>query len=154
MRTINHRAFPILSLTLLVLVAGCASRSQSSHGAKDQIVLSSGGGFSGMYTGYTIRGDGQVLRWEIPPGGTDVPPRHIFTLSPDSTDDCFGQLEAMQFRTISFNSPGNMTYSVEQKRGDSSHIVRWGDERSRPPAAVTTFYSSMMEMIQRRTATR
>jgi hypothetical protein len=140
----------VLAVAIL-LVGGCGSSRRL--GEQDRIVLASGGGFTGAWSGYMIKGNGDVLGWR----GVNATPdslRPLFKLSADSTDLYFSQLDEMSFATIEFNSPGNLTYYVEQKQGDSSHMVRWGDARYTPPAPVADFYARAIEMILNRTQRR
>jgi hypothetical protein len=148
MRSTHGRSISIGALAVAALaIAGCGStRTQS-----DRIVLGSGGGYTGAYSGYIIHGDGKVAGWRGVGAARDSV-RPLFTLSRDSTDRYFDQLESMKFTTIDFNSPGNFTYLLELEHGDSSHIVRWGDARYAPPTSVSDFYAQTIEMILNRTA--
>ena len=148
MRIMAGRFILVCTLAVAALgIAGCGSaRTQS-----DRIVLGSGGGYTGAYSGYIIHGDGQVAGWRGV-GATRDSSRALFTLSRDSTDYYFDQLETMKFEKIDFNSPGNLTYLLELEHDEKSHIVRWGDARYTPPVPVSDFYARTIEMILSRTA--
>ncbi len=144
----RHVVVHLTSAFLLALLAGCCTNQGATRPLtdRDTITVGSGGGITGAYSGYRLDGDGAVYAWTRMPGGADST-RFLFTLSPDTTRMVFRRLDTMEFDTIEFSHPGNITYYVERRVDSTSHTVRWSRGDDRVPEPVRTFYNETVRMI-------
>lgn len=137
-----------------MLATACSSGrdAAATPGPGDTVILGSGGGFSGVYTGYRIAGTGTVWGWEQRPasGDTTWP---MLEFPSETTSTIFSELAATGFASVAFDRPGNLTSFVTLVTDTSRHTVRWGDLRTDPPVEVQRFYDSAVARIQRHSAT-
>jgi len=104
------------------------------------VTLGSGGGFTGLWTGYEIRRDGSVFTWS----GED----------PDSSAKTFlkkispaevGSLDSLLTETLPVMSdPGNFSYLIRQRRQPP---VIW-NQASEEGQKLTGFYESLISRIE------
>jgi hypothetical protein len=88
-----------------------------------EVVLGSGGGFTGRWTGYRIDGDGTVWSWS----GIGVPTDtvRVGRLPADSLLALARALEDASFYADSTAQTGNVTAMLEVTRGGVTHRSSW-----------------------------
>ena len=130
----------------LLFISGCGAMQQNlpkmrmQSLEKNAIVIGSGGGFSGLYTGYVITHGGDVFSWRSATGSPDSL-ELLFHAAPDSVNFFFRYLDEIGFNDLTFNSSGNMNSSIERISPDSKHRLQWAQDGgvSAPPE-VSAFF--------------
>ncbi len=137
-------------LCMVTLVVGC--RGTPRHGgpyASDTVSIGNGGGFTGTYSGYRVVGNGEVWYWMTNTRGEDSSAL-IATLGSDTTNYLIARLRFMDFASINFNAPGNLTRILTLSGPDASHTVRWGDLTQKAPDEVVRYFDDTMTLIRGR----
>ena len=105
-----------------------------------RMILSSGGGFAGLYSGCTLASDGTVIHWQRLRGRDTT-----LATAAGSTGfirSLYGKLEASGALSLHENGSGNMTTRVELKAADSAYSWSWpgsGSNGETPPALKAWF---------------
>lgn len=128
------------SIVLLVatIAAGCASTTTSSR--IERITIGSGGGFSGMQSGYRLERSGIVEEWDMQSGSMHIRATAKFPAS--IVRRFFVHAEELKLDTLTIDQPGNMTWWLETTSGNSSKRLRWSD-RTRIPPELAAFDSEL-----------
>jgi hypothetical protein len=138
-------------LCMAPLAGACSSNARIQSGAPNingAIRIGSGGGFSGIFSGYLFNGNGNVYRWKVGPG--EFEDTELLFTEQDSVQQFFTILDDAGFATCAFDHPGNMTEFVELRRNDSIHTVCWGKPGLAPPQRIAEVQRSMLEFARRR----
>lgn len=139
-----------LSFFTLIVIAGCGSSGSSTKDTARTISIGTGGGVTGLYTGFTVDKNGHFTRWSAEPGKTKVV-SDFFTTTPDSAAFFFRYLDEISFTSKEFSTPGNMTTLIETDSLGTNHTVKWGNESVTAPCEFLNFYSMLKRFIDRHT---
>mgnify|MGYP001794467079 CR=1 FL=1 len=134
----------------LTCTAGCVAMGYSTKDTKRTISIGSGGGATGLYTGFTVDKDGHFTRWSNEPGKAKIV-SDLFTTTPDSAAFFFRYLDEISFTSKEFSTPGNMTTLIETDSLGTNHTVKWGNESVTAPCEFSNFYSMLKRFIDRHT---
>jgi len=111
--------------------------------------FSSGGGFSGMHSGFTISPTGMVSYWsEMQGRKEDI--RKVGTLSADQLIALQQRIDHSEFRTFVYNETGNMTTSLRITSNEELHTVTWSGARSETehvPSQIQVLYTYLTELL-------
>lgn len=138
-------------LWMAPFVGACSTNSMTQSGAPNingAIRIGSGGGFSGIFSGYLFNDNGNVYRWKTGPG--EFEDTELLFSEPDSVRQFFTILDNAGFAACAFNHPGNITEFVELRRNDSIHTILWGEPGLAPPQRIVDAQRSMLEFARRR----
>lgn len=117
--------FPAAILLIAVLFAGCGScRRTAQPYPRTEIHYSSGGGVSGMSSGYSILADGSVTRWTGRAAAHDQETT-IGRLDDDEYQALMSDIHASGFTGLRQQETGNMTTSLRIVRDDESYTFTW-----------------------------
>ncbi|MEO7424783.1 MAG: hypothetical protein ABI036_06320 [Fibrobacteria bacterium] len=151
-------AYRLLAILALIL-SGCerkpsplpdpapSAQADSAAQAKPEkagrafsLILSSGGGFAGLYAGCTLASDGTVTHWQRFRGRDTILAAGMG--SPDTILSLRGKLEASGALSLHENESGNMTTRVELKAADSTYSWSWSGSgvNEKTPPALKTWY--------------
>ncbi len=112
-----------------------------------QIIVGSGGGFTGRSISYYLLDDGKLFT----KGSTDTGFTLLGVQTRANTSRVFSALETTcQIKTTAFNHPGNVYKFVRWKKGKQEFSVVWGDAQQKPPANYPKFYDSFMAMLRKK----
>jgi hypothetical protein len=100
--------------------------------AEGRISVSRGGGFTGLYTSYTIDRSGGVTEHESILGTSKVV--RTFELDATNVDRWIRALADLGFFDIASDRPGNMTESFELSAFGRQRRLRWPMGTEAPPA--------------------
>jgi len=128
-------AMRLIQVAMILAVFACLSAfALAESGTADSVSAGCSGGFTGGGSGAIIRRDGLILRWSRPTY-RDAVEETILRSDPEEARSVFTQLDQMNFSSISYSKPGNMTCSVTFRQGPSSHAVSWepGDPMAPSP---------------------
>ena len=89
-----------------------------------KITIASGGGFTGLYKGYTLHSDGQVVHWQRFGAGQDSV---LWTAkgNAEQIDNFKKKLEESGALSQPFQETGNMTTTVTLALPDTSYTWSW-----------------------------
>ena len=117
-------------LIVAMLGPGCAGRQkamepEAAAPAPEDFTIrfGQGGGFSGLWQGYTIRPDGTVWQWSGAVAGRDEEPAG--QLSVAQMDALWQRVEASDFFDQDTRVVGNMTAFIEVQAGGRTHRGSW-----------------------------
>lgn len=143
-----HTAFYCCAIVcVMVFAAACSHQTAEQWGARPEetgsfhITISSGGGFTGMVTGYTLSSDGRLTQWQRHPSGGDsvlhethVDPRQVATFK--------GDLEKAGMFTYQLNGTGNVTRYVTFSTSDTTYRWSWpaGAPSTKVPSKVVRWF--------------
>jgi hypothetical protein len=125
-------------LCATAILVGCASTGSSSR--IERITLGSGGGISGMQSGFRIERSGMIEEWEMHAGATRI--RATAKYPASSVRRFFTRAEELRLDTLRIDEPGNMTWWLELSRDGTSTRLRWTN-RERLPAEVASLVDDM-----------
>jgi len=128
---------------VLVVVKKTAHVTPASYTGR-QLMVGSGGGFTGFSTTYYLLDNGQLFGRH----SRDTTYRFISKQTTANTKRAFATVETTcRIKKVRFDKPGNTYKFVRWKRGKQQYNVTWGATGTTVPAAFPKFYTSFMAMI-------
>lgn len=115
-----------------------------------EMVFGEGGGFTGQWTGHTIRANGAVYSWQGPVAGSNAD--STGELRADSLLRIWADLQEIGFFSDSLNESGNMVAFVRVTAGNQRNRVAWipGVEGIQPPRfPVEALYRRTRTLVNR-----
>ena len=124
-------------LCLGIVFFACSHRTESSSelGAESagdyKITLSSGGGFTGLYSGYHLYGDGRIEAWQQPLGKGDS---LLWQRSVEAAlvERLHGQLLRSGALAKRYDTAGNMTAIIAYETADTTYRWTWNQSGLAP----------------------
>ena len=153
MRMIYAMMPVMMMMWMAPLLGACSTGTMARTGehAGSSIRIGSGGGFSGIFSGFLFNADGSVYKWKIGPG--EFKENELLFTERDSVTRFFSMLEEIGFTSYMFDHPGNMTRFMELAGSDSLHTIRWGEPGVAPPMPIAELHDSMLSFARRRSST-
>ncbi len=140
-----------LLLTVLSFIAGCTSSKDVAvlHVPADfRVAIAEGGGFTGLWQGYSVRADGSVEEWSGPAGRTAT--THLGTLSAGAVGQLWNAFRAdTLLQGHEFEESGDLTRTLEITADQQTLHHRW-IPRSTPDgqaAALQTYYHLVLQHV-------
>lgn len=131
----------IFILCTISLVAACtSSKKLNSEPATFEVGFGNYGGFTGSSTVYLISGNGQVFIVE------NINRQPHQTISKKKIEKLKEHLNSIGFENLKVNEPGNLTYFIKVKTGNSENTVKWNDETKNTDLKET--YKMLFEIIK------
>ena len=126
----------------------CASTKTYSLEAlpDQQLLFSSGGGFTGEWNDYLLLPNGQLFKRRRVV--REVPMREQQPLDPKVAKDLFATFERQGFADLGYDEPGNMTYVIEYVTAADTARVRWGGGNLKPTEELRTYWRRLMKEVQ------
>ncbi|MGI9173752.1 MAG: hypothetical protein ACR2GR_00330 [Rhodothermales bacterium] len=173
-RTFRFTPFAALHVLLLCSTAalGCRSASQTASDAVSpdsasaprsalpdstlnvppdfEMRFGEGGGFTGAWSGYTIRADGTVLAWKGL--AAEQSQDSVGVLARQDLANLWQEVQALGFFEQTMDEPGNMTASIRIRADGQEHTVRWvpGLASMEPPKTpVEAFYRESWTLAEK-----
>lgn len=104
------------------------------------VVFGSGGGFTGLWTGYAIEQDGSVFTWS----GSD-PDSSAKTFLKKLTPEEISSLDSILATSLpAVNNPGNFSYLIKYRK---SEPVIWNSQTA-DEAKLTELYEALISRIE------
>jgi hypothetical protein len=127
-----------------VVIRKTASANTPATYTGRQIMVGSGGGFTGFSTTYYLLDNGQLFGRR----SRDTTFTPLGKQTAANTKRVFRAAETTcKIKTTKFNSPGNMYKFVRWRKGKQEYNVVWGEPGKAVPASYPKFYNSFMAMI-------
>ena len=109
-----------------------------------QLMVGSGGGFTGFSTTYYLLDNGRLFGRR----SRDTAYRFLGKQSMTNTKRAFATVETTcRIKKTRFDKPGNTYKFVRWKQGKQQYNVTWGATDATVPALYPKFYTSFMNMI-------
>lgn len=141
-------AFAAITLVSMTLPS-CRHDTGSTSDADASILVASGGGYTGAYSGYRVWRNGRTEYWLQQAGQEDnVTSRGV--LGVDTVDYLFARLRYIGFHNMNVMQPGNLTKVIRYVSGGVAHEARWGDVKSTPPPELQAYYQDVLMLMQSR----
>jgi hypothetical protein len=127
----------ILFLLLLVVQKSMAQKNE-------QIVIGSGGGFTGRWEFYKLKANGEVsYRVNLASNF-----EKIGKISKKEATVYFDQVKALQLDSLDVNQPGNLSYLIEYHIDEAIQRVIWGGSvDTMTPPQLTRFYADLLQTL-------
>lgn len=125
----KHRVFCVASLLFVFGLTGCTNSSVQTETvivpipADFRVVLGQGGGFAGLWSGYTILADGSVQAWSGPVQNEN--PEVIGMLPGDRMRALWRQILEADYFNQDSQETGNMTAFMEITADSTVHRTSW-----------------------------
>lgn len=123
-----------------------SSRQEERAGDSDfEITIASGGGVTGLYSGYTLFSDGRVDHWKRFPGKEQT---IVWTTKeePGRIDTLRNQLVRSGMLGKTHQETGNMTVSASYRVADSDYTWSWdANDADDLPAELERWYAAVKE---------
>ena len=98
------------------------------------IQFGEGGGFTGMWQGYTIKANGDILSWQGRTYGEN--PESVGTLSQEDVQTIWREVQQASFFSQTLSETGNMTAIMRVTANDKRHEVSWAATAAQAQQAV------------------
>ncbi|PLX31542.1 MAG: hypothetical protein C0600_05590 [Ignavibacteria bacterium] len=142
-------------MTLLIsggLFAGCASCKHAEQPSYPltEVSYSSGGGFSGFYTGYTIKPDRVVTRWNGR-GGIPSSVDTIGTVDEQRYHTLLQKIYAAEPAQIQQQQTGNMTTALTIVSNDEQYLYTWEGihtDTEAVPQSTLPLHAAVWQLLQ------
>ncbi|WP_460978438.1 FAD-binding oxidoreductase [Spirosoma knui] len=109
-----------------------------------QVMVGSGGGFTGASTTYYLLDNGQLFGRR----SSDSLYTSLGRQTATATKRVFTTVEkTCKIKTTKFNKPGNLYTFVQWRKGKETYRVAWGAPGTTVPERYPTFYRSFLKMI-------
>jgi len=122
-------------------------KEEAVNAAKDvknyTISLGSGGGVTGAYTMYVVSPTGNVQMVET----LNNTNKSVKILNQAEQAKIYDRLQSLNFESIKYNKPSDMTYYLTVQDVGLNHTVRWGDKQQDTPKKVVELYENIIEII-------
>jgi hypothetical protein len=122
------------AIAIVVLWLGCATTEPMRVEA---IRVGSGGGVTGMRSGYRIERSGMIEQWEMLRDSIRI--GAAAKLPASSIRDLFVRAAQLGADTLRLDHVGNMTHWLELTTGSGTVRLRWTDTDAIPPALAALY---------------
>lgn len=134
-----------LFICITALIASCSSTGKlAADSMEKRLVFGNGGGFTGIYTAYELRGDGQV--YALLPDNSQ---RLVKRIKKKQTHAIFIEAEKLRTTQPDFNHPGNLTWFIKLFSGNEQTEFKWGDSNVSVPAEITELYNRLYTIVKK-----
>ncbi|MDI6804575.1 MAG: hypothetical protein QME58_12150 [Bacteroidota bacterium] len=145
--------FIFISIILITLMECCSTidqsqKQRSTQATKYNIVIGTGGGFTGMYNGYYIDTIGNFNSWEGKVF-TDTNLKYITTLSREQLDKISELVLNNVVLGTNYKNSGNISSFIQLSYNNFKHSVSWSGfepDESVPPN-IGVFHSQLRKII-------
>jgi hypothetical protein len=142
-----------LSIALLAVAAGCSTASllnekEETAFLSHDIIIGTGGGFSGVYEGYLIDTVGNVQHWEGIAFEHSTK-NYIGSLKKNQIEKIKSMIEESGVLKTEYSGKGNITTFITIRGNESAHRISWvGISPDRKvPEIIRAFNSELNEII-------
>ncbi len=132
---------------LTVAFFGGVSILASAEVREESLSYGCSGGFTGGGSGVVVQRDGEIHRWSRPTYGDPVEQSFI-RIDRAAARDLFAWVVRINFASIRYSKPSNMTCHVTLRQGGSTHAVAWPPGDPDVPSQVVAL-ASRIEQIAR-----
>jgi hypothetical protein len=144
---------PLILITLSAAVGCCSCRDAAGKAQLHRTVIhySSGGGFSGMSSGYSILADGGVVRWKGH-GHQREDTTRLGVIESEDLHRMHAAIYALDPASIRQQEPGNMTTALEIVSDDVVYTYTWPGvhtDANAVPATLKPLREIVWQQLQR-----
>ncbi len=109
----------------------------------ERLLFRYGGGFTGQSQEYMLLPNGQLFyRREVI---NELPFREVAPVDPKVAKDLFDTYEKQDFAALTYDDPGNMTYTITRVDGAATTQMSWGGEQQKPKETVLSYWRRAMQ---------
>ncbi len=132
----------ILPVVVLLLVS-CSSTKKLKEFSENKLIFGSGGGFTGQSIEYALDYDGIIEKTSNRTSETI----QIDSVPPEKSKELYKQFLAFNLDTLTYASPGNMSYFVGYKNDSIKKKIIWGGI-GEPPTEAKLIYNSLIQLLK------
>lgn len=140
--------FKFLNIAFFVLLISCSGTKNMPVKTVDQtqheefIIISQGGGFTGVYESYMIKSTGDVFQINA----AEKDSLQIGKLNGLINDSLFTIARSLNFSEATNTAPGNMTYRIMVNLEDRKQEVSWADDAKQKKDILLFFEYAFLEV--------
>jgi|GEM_PF-1596159 len=109
-----------------IILASCCSCNNIP--VNFTVEIGSGGGFTGMWSGFTLEANGQVKSWNGKMQGEN--PKEYQALKNDKMRQIHGKIKSSKILDLHLQEPGNMTKYLKITLDGKQNILLWDYSRN------------------------
>ena len=129
-------------ISVIILFAGCTTSQKLQKFSNSNLIFGSGGGMTGATNEYILHYDGVVEKNNSLTNETT----QVTKIAGKKSKELFKQFLNDGLDTLSFSSPGNMSYFVGFNNDSVTHKIIWGGDTP-PPAKAKATYDNLIQLI-------
>lgn len=134
---------PFVLIILTFFAVNCATQKQKTAPTYsfNEITFGSGGGFTGAQKQFLLKNTGEVYKIT---GDTSA---LINTITAPEIDSISKLIQHIDFKNITRNETGNITYHIEVRASDYTKKVTWSDKSSADD--LKNLYKKLVKTIKK-----
>ena len=141
----------ILVLILLFctsLICSFFSCSTTFTYPKDLVIeIGSGGGFTGLWSGYSLLADGAVISWKGKKQGDN--PKEYQKLNEEKVQKIWNLIESSKAFEIKYQEPGNLSKSLRISAGGKQNFILFDDSAGELKVSeYAKIYESIYQILE------
>jgi hypothetical protein len=139
-----------LLLPGLIVLGCCHCKDNAATQIPFSIELSSGGGFSGRWTGYILHSDGSVQYREGRQTQTENV-KSVGTVEPDAILEIKALIDKNGLMKKQYHETGNMTMMLRIVRDDEMQFITWPgafEEGTQAPGDVQPIIEKLLKLLE------
>ena len=129
-------------LLMILLLTSCSGQNKIKTSSDSIIKFGSSGGFTNMTTEYVIMGNRHIIKRER---NTET---LLHTLDKKTFKEIYHQIDAIHFKDLKVNEPGNMTYFIEVKTKTFENKASWNDTTDEDQ--LKTLYKTLVSILKQK----
>lgn len=148
---INKCLFGVLIFSLLCV--SCSKKNKQPDGTPKNVPsdfsirFGEGGGFTGLWKGYTIQADGTILSWQGRMAGEN--PKIAGQVSVEQVQALWQEIQNADFFVTQADQKGNMTKFMLVTANSKSHEVSWPGEMGQKAASAPNSLEQLQQFCQK-----
>lgn len=108
-----------------------------------QLIIGTGGGFTGIETSYTLLDNGQIFKQV----GVEGALEELSSIKPKAAKALFEKLKGLQLYKLDIEQPGNLYYFLREVNETLDSKVTWGAGDYLPPESLVGFYKEVKALV-------
>jgi hypothetical protein len=137
------KLIPAILCILPILISCKSTHFTPKNYTRDQIVVGSSGGVTGMMKEYVLLDNCQLFLNK----GITGEWRELGNLKKSTTKNVFKKAAELGLGSMNFKHPGNMTYYLILKKPPRSNEIKWGESGIPPPDGLREFYDYLLAIF-------
>ncbi len=147
--TKSYILFAVVFTSIFVLLSSCACTKKENQMIPNDFHLrfGAGGGFTGIWSGYFINQDGNVLKWEGKMGNEKF--QDFGNLSNEAMGYILKEIKSKNIMMINMQNTGNMTMSINITLDSlENNILFTADSSNDTSKVLQKFYQNLDSTIK------
>ena len=137
-----YRLLLIANVFVLILSSACSMTKSTTK--IEKISFGNGGGFTGNVTEYTILPNGEIVKHESLTNEKTI----IKKIDKKETIKVYNQISNLNYRTYTFNHPGNTYSFLKIVEEGKEYYISWGEPSKQVKEEIELFYIKLTNLVK------